>query len=137
MLLMDEIGGRTYPLGTARIVKPVITVRELIAVRVDLELEAQREREADVRNRTASTLSARELQLNGADKALRPSLFQACREGNPVARERLLEAAEQGFVQNRFFVLLDDRQADSLDDTITIDRTGEVTFFLLTPLQGG
>lgn len=40
MLLTDEIGGEVYSVGEVRLSKPVITVRELIGVRVDLELEA-------------------------------------------------------------------------------------------------
>jgi hypothetical protein len=125
MLLTDEIGGEVYSVGEVRLHKPVITVRELIAARVDLELEAHQ------------GVSSRELQLNGTEKALRPSLFHACRGGEWLARDRMMEAAEQGFLRNRFFILLDDRQAEHLDDQLELDKTGEVTFLLLTPLQGG
>jgi hypothetical protein len=82
-------------------------------------------------------VSSLELQLNGADKVLRPSLFRACGGGESPARDRMIEAAEQGFLRNRFFILLDDRQAEHLDDKVELDKTGEVTFLLLTPLQGG
>ena len=121
-----------------RLHKPVITVRELIGVRVDLELEAHR----DARGRCSQPgispdVSGRELQLNGADKALRPSIFRACRTGESPARDRMIEAAEQGFLRNRFFILLDDRQAEHLDDQLELDKTGKVTFLQLTPLQGG
>ena len=137
MLLTDEIGGKIYSVGEMRSHKPVISVRELIAARVDLELEAHRDREAEVRSRVSPEVSSRELQLNGAEKALRPSLFHACRAGEAVARDRLIEAAEQGFLRNRFFILLDDRQAEHLDDELHLDKTGQVTFLQLTPLQGG
>ena len=36
MLLTDEIGDEVYSVGEVRLHKPVITVRELIGVRVDL-----------------------------------------------------------------------------------------------------
>jgi hypothetical protein len=137
MLLTDEIGGEVYSVGEVRLRKPVITVRELIAARVDLELEAHRDREADVRRRAMPDISSRELQLNGAEKALRPSLFRACGAGESPARDRLIEVAEQGFLRNRFFILLDDRQAERLDDQLELDKTGTVTFLQLTPLQGG
>jgi len=130
MLLTDEIGGEIYSVGEVRLHKPVITVRELIGVRVDLELEAHRDR-------VMPGVSSRELQLNGPEKTLRPSLFQACRGGDSLARDRLIVAAEQGFLRNRFFILLDDRQAERLDDQLELDKTGTVTFLLLTPLQGG
>lgn len=137
MFLTDEIGGEAYSVGEVRFHKPVITVRELIGVRVDLELEAHRDREADVRGRAMPGVSSSELHLNGAKKALRPSMFLACRDGESLARERMIEVAEQGFLCGRFFILLDDRQAEHLDDQLELDRTGEVTFLLLTPLQGG
>ena len=137
MLLTDEIGGQVYSVGEVHLHKPVITIRELIAVRVDLELEAHRDREAEARSRAMPGVSSRELQLNGAEKALRPSVFRACGSGEPVARDRMIEAAEQGFLRNRFFILLDDRQAERLDDQLELDKTGEVTFLQLTPLQGG
>ena len=136
MLLTDQIGGDVYSVGEVRYHKPVITVRELIGVRVDLELEAHHEREADVRGRAMPGVSDLELQLNGAEKALRPSVFFACR-GESLARERMIEAAEQGFLRNRFFILLDDRQAEHLDDRLELDKTGTVTFLRLIPLQGG
>lgn len=137
MLLTDEIGGEVYSVGEVNLHKPVITVRELIAARVDLELEAHRNREADIRGRASPDISSRELQLNGADKALRTSIFHGCRAGETVARDRMIEAAEQGFLRNRFFILLDDRQAEHLDDQVELDKTGNATFLQLTPLQGG
>ena len=137
MFLTDEIGGEVYSVGEVRFHKPVITVRELIGVRVDLELEAHRDREADARRRAMPGVSSRELQLNGAEKALRPSIFFACRGGESPARDRMIEAAEQGFLRNRFFILLDDRQAEHLDDQLELDKTGKVTFLQLIPLQGG
>lgn len=136
MLLTDQIGGEVYSVGEVRYHKPVITVRELIGVRVDLELEAHHDREADVRSRAMPGVSDLELQLNGAEKALRPSVFFACR-GESLARDRMIEAAEQGFLRNRFFILLDDRQAEHLDDQLELDKTGTVTFLRLIPLQGG
>jgi hypothetical protein len=137
MFLTDEIGGQIHSVGEVRFHKPVITVRELIGVRVDLELEAHRDRATDVRSRAMPDVSDLELQLNGAEKALRPGIFHACRAGGSLARDRMIEAAEQGFLRNRFFILLDDRQAEHLDDQLELDKTGRVTFLQLTPLQGG
>ncbi len=137
MLLADEIGGEVYSMGEVRLLKPVITVRELIGVRIDLELEAEREREADIRRRAMPGISSRELQLNGAEKALRPSLFFARCDGRSATRDRMIEAAEQGFLRNRFFILLDDRQAELLDEQLDLEQTGKVTFLQLIPLQGG
>lgn len=49
----------------------------------------------------------------------------------------LVADAEQAFVAGRYYLLLDDRQADDLDEAVDLDRTSEATFLLLTPLQGG
>ena len=137
MLLTDEIGGEVYSVGELRLHKPVITVRELIGVRVDLEIEAHCAREADIRGRVSQDISSHELQLNGEDKASRPSIFHTSRTGEVPARDRMIKAAEQGFLRNRFFILLDDRQAEHLDDPVQLDKTGNATFLQLTPLQGG
>jgi len=137
MFLTDEIGGEVYSVGEVRLHKPVITVRELIGVRVDLEIEAHCAREADIRSRVSPDISSHELQLNGADNAVRPSIFHTCRTGESPARDRMIKAAEQGFLRNRFFILLDDRQAEHLDDQVKLDNTGNATFLQLTPLQGG
>ena len=137
MFLTDEIGGKVYSVGEVRLHKPVITVRELIGVRVDLEIEAHCARGADIRSRVSPDISSHEFQLNGEDKALRPSIFHTSRTGETPARDRMIKAAEQGFLRNRFFILLDDRQAEHLDDQLELDKTGSVTFLQLTPLQGG
>ena len=137
MLLTDEIGGEVYSVGEVHLHKPVITVRELIGVRVDLEIEAHCAREADIRGRVSPDISSVELQLNGEDKASRPSIFHTNRTGEVPARDRMIKAAEQGFLRNRFFILLDDRQAEHLDDQVELDNTGNATFLQLTPLQGG
>src|ERR1043165_643132 len=82
MFLTDEIGGQIHSVGEVRFHKPVITVRELIGVRVDLELEAHRDRATDVRSRAMPDVSDLELQLTGAEKELRPGIFHACRAGD-------------------------------------------------------
>ena len=135
MLLTDEIGGQTYPLGEMRLDKPFITVRELIAARVNLELEAHNA--VNVSPSDAPNISSRELLLNGADKALRSSLFRACFNGETWARDQMIEAAVKGFLRNRFFILSDRRQVEHLDERLDLDTTGEVTFLQLTQLQGG
>ncbi len=145
MLLIDEVGGERLVRGKAPRLRPSITVRELIHTRVDLELEAATDAlEAQfmaaraAEEEAANGLSgSREWRLNGPEKGLRATLFTPCKTGTLPQRDRLLDAAEQGFLDNSFFVLLDDRQADSLDQVIELDRTGEATFLLLTPLQGG
>ena len=138
MLLTDEIGGEVYSVGEVRLHKPVITVRELIGVRVDLELEAHR----DTRRPMFATGCCRTYRAANCNSTARKGIAsehvsaRAAAERLP-ARDRMIEAAEQGFLRNRFFILLDDRQAEHLDDELELDKTGNVTFLQLTPLQGG
>jgi hypothetical protein len=58
-----------------------------------------------------------------------------------VAREidwqQQFDAACDAFGRNGFFILVDDRQAEALDETITLRAGQPVTFVKLTPLVGG
>ena len=54
-----------------------------------------------------------------------------------VAWEPQFEQAIAAFEQNRILVLIDDRQAESLDETFTVSTRSDVTFVKLTPLVGG
>lgn len=47
------------------------------------------------------------------------------------------EKACQAFEANRFLVLIDDKQADSLDEPLILTHATTVTFLRLTPLVGG
>ena len=145
MLLVGEVAGERQMLGRAEFGKLAISVRELLHARIDLELERARdERHQKLRlSRAAAAEHARgyagtrEWRLNGPAKTCRPNLFVPPAGDRLPDREALLGTVEEAFCANRFFVLLDDRQAESLDEMIEVERTGEATFLLLTPLQGG
>lgn len=145
MQLVDEVVGERASLPEVRFHKPTITVRELLHARVDLEIEAAQRPLLEKLERSRLTVAqiaeahcnAVEWRLNGAEKMLRPTLFRACEKGLLPDRAKLIETVEEAFTSNRFFVLLDDRQAEDLDQEVEIDRTGEALFLLLTPLQGG
>ena len=47
------------------------------------------------------------------------------------------DKAVEGFEKNQILVLVNDYQAEALDETIEIKRGTEVSFFKLTPLVGG
>lgn len=47
------------------------------------------------------------------------------------------EKAVEGFEKNQILVLINDHQAESLDETIEITRGSTVSFVKLTPLVGG
>ncbi len=47
------------------------------------------------------------------------------------------DLATEAFERNAYFILIDDKQAESLDHEITIGRGTLVSFIKLTPLVGG
>lgn len=127
----DEFAGSIANLGRIDFSLPKITVRQLIHERVRLELE----RLAEFRNSDPTTvvLTEDEKRLNG-DK--RPTAFAGLFP-EALPNNRQIGIAEKAFEEGQYYILLDDRQAESLDETIDVERTSEVTFLLLTPLKGG
>lgn len=127
----DEFSGSVSDWGRMDFARPKISVRQLIHERVRLELE---------RRDTLQCSGPVTLRLTETEKRLnqqkRPEA-KASLVSPEGPYERQIENAEQAFEANQYFVLLDDRQATSLDELIDVESTGEVTFLLLTPLQGG
>jgi hypothetical protein len=103
-----------------------ITVRELIERRVTQEVEqynsAQPERFEGL------------VQPTGSERVL---------NGYRLPKKRMLDAAEQSakaieaFERSGFFLLVDDRQLDRLEDEIVVRPDTEVRFVKLVPLIGG
>lgn len=129
-ILFDEHLGQVHPAGEIRFPKARASVRELIRARVELEVERQGDKV--VARGPAESAPGGDRGAYGFG-----SIFLRVRGKQSGDLESLVEEAERGFALGRYFILLDDRQAESLDDEIDLDRTGEATFLLLTPLQGG
>jgi hypothetical protein len=103
-----------------------VTLRELIRTRVREEVakvNAEPEREF----RTLVRPTAAEQLLNG---------FRLGR-AKPVSWERQAEVAEDGFRRNAFFVLVDGRQVEDLDEELALSADSDVRFVKLVPLVGG
>jgi hypothetical protein len=138
MLFLDELNGKSVTIGEPHFPSLRVTVRDLIRARVELEVERS----------TQQTVSARRLQLGAAlnDKEHSNSqhvfgpgmLFGSLQKSTaPIHVDELVALAEEGFAKSRFFLLLGNSQAESLDEEIDVTQTAEVLFLLLTPLQGG
>ena len=142
MLLIDEIAGaKAREVGPAETTKLTISVRELIQMRVELEWRAAQDRDQGVK----SIVSARrggpgegsvEQALNSKAGASL-GLFGDSALDQSAKIERLFKTAIEAFETQRLFVLLDDKQAQDLDEEVDVARTATATFLLLTPLQGG
>ena len=101
-----------------------LTVRELIRERVFQEVK-DRNAGRQVRGRMLVTPADREATLNGVKAA--PA----------VDWRKQFEAACEAFEQNRILVLIDDVQAESLEQSFDVATTSEVAFLKLTLLVGG
>ncbi|MEO0589555.1 MAG: hypothetical protein AAFZ11_03225 [Pseudomonadota bacterium] len=137
MLLIDEvIGEGAQEIGQVPTSKPTISVRELLNIRIELEWQAFADKH-DTSQEVVDLSKAPESRLNAASKLARSAMFKPSQDGVDRKLESMFKVAEEAFLENRIFVLLDDRQAESLDELVEVDRTAAATFLLLTPLQGG
>lgn len=58
-------------------------------------------------------------------------------EQQPVDWRKQVDIACQAFERNGFVILLDEKQAEHLDDILTIRHDSVASFIKLTPLVGG
>ena len=130
LTIRDETAtGRTTGELTLDVLAETITVRELIRSRVYQEVQ-----DYNLRGRTGGgefrglvTPTDTERTLNGAK----------LRKRREIDWKQQFEKACDAFGRNGFFVLIDDRQAESLDETFTVGPSTTVSFVKLVPLVGG
>jgi hypothetical protein len=103
-----------------------ITLRELIRSRVYQEVDDYNRKQPEYFRGLVEPTDG-ERTLNGT----------RLRKGREVDWKQQFEQACQAFDRNGFFVLVDDRQAESLDEQIIIRPETRVSFVKLTPLVGG
>ena len=103
-----------------------ITVRELIEARVRDEVERYNAAQPEVFNMLVAPAHA-ERVLNG----------YKFKEKKRLDWRAQYEKAIEAFDRNGFIVLVDERQAESLEQIIEITPAMNVTFLKLVPLVGG
>ncbi|MBD2769502.1 hypothetical protein IC235_16560 [Hymenobacter sp. BT664] len=108
------------------IAQEMLTVRELIEQRVRQEVAAYNAQQSDVFQGLVQP-SESERVLNG----YRRRRFQ------PIDAEQQLYKALEGFQQNRYFVLVNERQVETLDEEVWLGEGATASFIKLTPLVGG
>ena len=74
------------------------------------------------------------VQPRDAERALNGVKLKALRT---IDWEAQFQRACEAFERNSFFILIGDRQADSLDEEFDVEVDTEVQFVKLTPLVGG
>ena len=104
----------------------IITVRELIRERVYEEVRQYNATTPEYFRGLVQPTDA-EATLNG----------HRLRERRRVDWEEQYRLALEGFQRNGFFILVDDQQVESLEDTMSLTPTTQVSFIKLVPLVGG
>lgn len=106
----------------------IITVRELIRQRVYQEVQ-------DYNLQQTQTPVFRGLvQPTDAEQTLNGYKLKTKRQ---IDWQQQFDKAVQAFESNRVLVLVNDRQAESLDERVTITPSTAVSFLKLVPLVGG
>lgn len=133
LIIRDETaGGRVTNELSLDVLTETITVRELIRSRVYQEVDDHNRR---VRQNAAAT-------FNGL---VTPTAAERTLNGPTVGRGKVreidfrqqFEVACEAFDRNGFFVLVGDKQAETLDENLTLHTGTAVSFVKLTPLVGG
>lgn len=106
-----------------------ITVRELIRERVYQEVS-----EYNFRSRQEGGVFRGLVQPTATERTLNGFKVP---KGRDIDWEAQFARAIDAFGRNGFFILVDDRQAETLDEEIVIGPSTQVSFMKLTPLVGG
>ena len=127
LTIRDEtLGGESARAWDLEVTTERLTVRELIRSRVYQEVQDH--------NRQRGQVFQGLVQPEEAEKTL---------NGWKLKKPRLLDWKQQfdraveAFESNRILILVNDRQAESLDEELVIEPQMTVTFLRLTPLVGG
>ena len=134
LTIRDETAGGTVTNElTLDVLDETITVRELIRGRVYQEVDDHNRRvraaaESATPYHGLVTPTPDERALNGQRAGVR---------AREVDWKKQYDVACDAFERNGFFVLIDDVQAETLDEPIALRATSTVSFVKLTPLVGG
>src|SRR5579875_959581 len=117
-----DVWMKTLPRG---VLTAHITVRDLIRKRVCEEVQGYNQ--------------ARPEHVHGL---IQPTAVERVLNGDTLQRRQQLDWEEQyrraiaAFERNGFFILVDNRQVESLDDEIELKDGAEISFITLVPLVG-
>lgn len=125
---MDEtLGGDRLHSFTLEFLDEKLTVREIIRARIWQEVQDYNSQQRLGTFRGLVEPTAAEVWMNGAKEAA----FK------PIDWEKQFDTALRGFESNGFFILVGERQAESLDEVFVTGAETEVSFVKLVPLVGG
>jgi hypothetical protein len=123
----ETVSGQSLYELSLEFLTEVITVRDLLRERVHHEVQEF--------NRQQDKLIFQGLvQPEDTERTLNGSKLKAHR---PLDWEAQFALAVEGFATNAYFVIIDDRQAETLDEAFAVGPQTTVCFVKLTPLVGG
>lgn len=122
----ESLSGAELREWTLEVLTERLTVRELIRSRVYQEVQDYNLRCGDVFQGLVQP-EASEQSLNG----------WKLRKARQIDWKRQFDLALEAFEQNRVLILIDDRQAESLEQELVIEPSTRVTFLRLALLVGG
>lgn len=127
LTIRDEtLGGESLSEWALDVLTERITIRELIRSRVYQEVQDF--------NRTQADVFRGLIQPEGAEKALNGWKLQKSRQ---LDWKKQFDRGLEAFEKNQVVILVNDRQAESLDEDIEVGPDTRVTFLRLTALVGG
>lgn len=103
-----------------------VTVRDIIEARVMEEVRHYNDKRPEYYQGLVEPNDA-ERTLNGFKLKNR----------RPVDGEKQVYVALDAFQRNGFFMLIDDKQAETLEDEVLLAKSTRISFVKLTPLVGG
>lgn len=129
MSIRDQAGARAASAPVLELDVPAaVTLRDLIRTRVREEVaKANAAIGKGEAFRTLVQPTEAEATLNG----------YRMRQGKTIDWQRQAEKAEQAFGRNGFFVVVDGRQVEDLDEELALSADSDIRFVRLTPLVGG
>jgi len=127
ILIRDEsMGGKTLHEFSLSFAKAEVTVSDIIRERVRYEVEAY--------NRKAQDKFFGLVRPSDAEGTLNGYTFKKPRK---IDADKQIDIALKAFSSNGFIILIDELQAESLDQTIELTPDMNISFLKLTPLVGG
>lgn len=108
-----------------------ITIRDLIRERVYQEVQDFNRKRDEMHFKGLVQPTDAEKVLNGTRTTYK------LKKHRDIDWKEQFKLAEEAFARNGFFILIDDKQAEELDQEFTIAKETTVSFVKLTPLVGG
>lgn len=125
--ILDETpSGEKFATRRLEVSTQTITLRNLIQMRIQEEVEEF--------NRKQSDVFCGLIQPTEAERVLNGYRLKAPRR---LSWENQYAKALEAFDRNGFFVIIDGHQVEDLDEMISLQETSEVHFLKLVPLVGG